>query len=184
MPDKDNWREQVLDFWFKELSAKNWFEKSDDLDLQITSRFRAAYDQVLALDADQHLKSGHDALAAVIAIDQFARNMFRDTPKAFAADPQALEIAKRALAARLDEGLTLTERQFLYMPFMHAEDVAAQTRCVELFGSFNDDGLLKFATGHKDIIDRFGRFPHRNEILGRPSTAEEIAFLNEPGSSY
>jgi uncharacterized protein (DUF924 family) len=114
--------------------------------------------------------------------DQFPRNMFRGTPEAFATDARALELADAAVAAGFDAHLGLHGRQFLYMPFMHSEDGAAQARCVALFGAMGSAELLGFAQSHKDIIDRFGRFPHRNAVLGRASTPAEIEFIkNTPG---
>jgi uncharacterized protein (DUF924 family) len=128
--------------------------------------------------------SADRALAAVIALDQFPRNAFRGSPMAFEADGHALGIAQAAIAAGLDRALSGTERQFLYMPFQHSENRDLQARSVELFATLEDPECLRYAKEHKAIIDRFGRFPHRNAILGRTSTAQEIEFLREPGSSF
>jgi uncharacterized protein (DUF924 family) len=124
------------------------------------------------------------ALAAVIVLDQMSRNMFRGTARAFAADPQALRVAEAAIAGGFDAGLSKDQRRFLYLPFEHCEDRAAQARAVALMASLDDPDLVKWAQAHRAVIDRFGRFPHRNGILGRPSTAEEIEFLKQPGSSF
>jgi len=123
------------------------------------------------------------ALAATIVLDQFSRNMFRGTPAAFAADAQALAIAEAAIARGFDVGLPPERRQFFYLPFEHAEDPGLQARCVELFTPLGEEAV-RWAMAHKVIIDRFGRFPHRNAILGRASTPEEIEFLRGPNSSF
>jgi uncharacterized protein (DUF924 family) len=122
----------------------------------------------------------------VLLLDQFTRNIFRDTPRAFAGDAQALEMASVAVDGGLDRALDHNERWFLYMPFQHAEDLAAQEHSLALFRVLtrDDPGALKWAEHHASIIRRFGRFPHRNAILGRTSTAEEVAFLREPGSRF
>lgn len=123
-------------------------------------------------------------LAALIVLDQFPRNMFRDTPRAFATDPLALALARQMVDAGLDRDFSKDERMFLYLPFEHSEQAADQARCCALFALLEDSELLRYAQAHKDIIDRFGRFPHRNATLGRSSTHEEIEFLKQPGSSF
>ena len=123
-------------------------------------------------------------LAAVIALDQFPRNLYRGDPRAFAADPAALALATEAVERGLDRAMSIDERKFLYLPFEHSEDPAVQARSVELFAALEDEDTLGYALRHKEIIDRFGRFPHRNEVLGRESTPEEIEFLKEPDSSF
>ena len=137
-----------------------------------------------ALPVEECVADADKALAAVIVCDQFPRNMFRGTPRAFATDSKALTIANAAIAKGYDAALTQSQRQFLYLPFEHAEDAASQARAVELFAPLGDAELTKYAEAHKAIIDRFGRFPHRNAVLGRVSTPEEVAFLKEPGSSF
>jgi len=184
MNEQDQWRKEVHDFWFNELSTEDWFVKNEAVDQQISKRFLALYEHVAKSEPERHVNTGLGALSAIIVLDQFPRNMFRGSPRSFATDQLALAISQAAIALKLDEGLAMNERQFLYMPYMHAEDAGAQARCVELFTSFNNENLLDFAVRHSQIIDRFGRFPHRNEILGRSSTQQEIAFLNEPGSSF
>jgi uncharacterized protein (DUF924 family) len=123
-------------------------------------------------------------LAAVIVFDQFPRNMFRGTPRAFATDPLALALARQMVDAGLDRDFSKDERMFLYLPFEHSEQAGEQVRCCALFALLEDPELLRYAQSHKDIIDRFGRFPHRNVILERVSTPEEIEFLKQPGSSF
>jgi uncharacterized protein (DUF924 family) len=130
------------------------------------------------------LRDARTALAAIVVFDQMPRNMFRGTARAFATDPQALDIADAAVASGFDRGLTKDERLFCYLPFEHAEDSALQARCIALMSGLGDPDLIKWAEMHKAIIDRFGRFPHRNAALARPSTPEEIEFLKEPGSSF
>ena len=139
---------------------------------------------VTAAPEDILLTDANKALAAVIVLDQFSRNMFRATPGAFANDAKALAIAQKAIAEGFAGALSGDERLFLYLPFEHQENVDAQARSVELISALGDPELTKYAQAHKDIIDRFGRFPHRNAILGRTSTAEELEFLKGQGSSF
>jgi uncharacterized protein (DUF924 family) len=120
----------------------------------------------------------------MIVLDQFPRNMFRDDPRAFATDPHARILLRHMLDMGYDKGLDARQRQFLYMPLQHSENRDDQALSVELNATLGDEDVLKFAKAHKDIIDRFGRFPHRNAILGRESTSEELAFLDQPGSSF
>ena len=139
---------------------------------------------VTAAPEDILLTDANKALAAVIVLDQFSRNMFRGTPLAFANDAQALAIAEKAIAKDFAEGLSGEKRLSLYLPFEHQENVDAQARSVELISALGDPELTKYAQAHKDIIDRFGRFPHRNAILGRKSTEEEMEFLKGPDTSF
>jgi uncharacterized protein (DUF924 family) len=172
------WPDDVLKFWFEDLRPDDWFDKNPELDVRIRGRFEALHAQVLGglIDIPETPK-GH--LAAIIVLDQFSRNLFRGSPAAFAADPKALALSKRAIERGFDSRLDKAERQFLYMPFMHSEDPLVQGRCVELFESLNDPVLVGFATAHRDIVERFGRFPHRNAALGRVSTPEEIEFMRQ-----
>jgi uncharacterized protein (DUF924 family) len=139
---------------------------------------------VAATPEDDLLADAKTALAAVIVLDQFSRNMFRSTPSAFANDAKALDIVQKALAKGFAEKLSTEEQLFLYLPFEHQENIDAQARSVELISALGDPELTKYAQAHKNVIDQFGRFPHRNVILGRISTAEELEFLKEPGSSF
>ncbi len=129
----------------------------------------------------QNLKG---ALAEIIILDQFSRNMFRDTPKSFTQDPQALALAQHAIEKQFDQQLSLSECSFLYMPFMHSESILIHQQALNLFSKPGLESGLDFENQHLAIIERFGRYPHRNEILGRQSTDEEIAFVNEPNSSF
>jgi len=142
------------------------------------------HEALATCDNDLLLVDPRTALAAVIVFDQMSRNMFRNTPSAFAADPRGLSIAQEAIARSFDVGLTKDERMFIYLRFAHAEDAAAQARCVTLMASPDDLELTKWAEAHRRIIDRFGCFPHRNRVLGRTSTAEETELLAHPDSSF
>jgi uncharacterized protein (DUF924 family) len=180
----ENWVDDVLRFWFEETRPKQWFEKDAGFDAEVRLRFLALHETLAARPASSLLADARTALAAVIVFDQMPRNMFRGTPRAFATDARALELADAAIAQGFDDGLTKDERIFLYLPFEHAESREAQARSVTLTGGLGDPELTKWAEAHKVIIDRFGRFPHRNAVMGRPSTPEEIEFLQQPGSSF
>lgn len=179
-----DWPGDVLTFWFKETLPEQWFKKDKDFDAAIRKRFLALHEVLASKPNETLFADARTALAAVIVFDQMSRNMFRDTPRAFASDPVAFWIAQAAVAKGFDASLTKDERSFLYLPFEHAEDAVAQARCVALMATLGDPDLSKWAEAHKAIIDRFGRFPHRNSILGRTSTAEEVEFLKQPGSSF
>lgn len=195
--------ETVLEFWFGSLDARGaaneeksrrWFEKNADFDREIERRFGALHAALRRGENSHWLRTPRGALATLIVFDQFSRNMFRNTKQMFETDPQALAIAKELVARGKDREFRFAERSFVYMPFMHSEALADQERCVELFTAFRDEleGELRerceysldFAVRHRDIIQRFGRFPHRNAILGRASTPEELKFLEQPGSSF
>ena len=178
------WVAEVLQFWFAELSAEQWFKRDASVDERIGARFLPVHQVVSATPDAALLRDARSALAAVIVLDQFSRNMFRGDPRAFASDAKALAIAEAAIEKGYTEALTKDERLFLYLPFEHCEDRAQQARCVELMAGLGDPELTKYAVAHRDIIERFGRFPHRNTILGRVSTAEESEFLKGPGSSF
>lgn len=181
--------DDLLDFWFDPASEPFWFEKDDSFDALCAERFGDMAEAALAgrLDhwADHEKAAGLGTLALVIALDQLPRNIFRGSPRCYAGDAAALAHASAAIAADVDRGWPEARRAFLYMPFQHAEDLAVQERSVELFARLGrDTDWYKSAVQHRDIVARFGRFPHRNDILGRESTAEERAFLKEPGSSF
>ncbi len=174
----------VLSFWFEELTPKEWWVKSEELDREIKQRFETLHKKALASELFNWRQTSNGALAEIIVLDQFSRNIFRDQPGAFAADPLALALAQQAIAKGQDKDLTKQQRHFLYMPYMHSESRIIHEQAVELFKSLSDEDTLNFEIRHKDIIEKFGRYPHRNEILGRTSTEEEIAFLKTPGSSF
>jgi len=178
--------DEVLRFWFGDgaergKAHKRWFEKNSTFDAQVRERFLPLYEKLAG--NDDWLSQADDCLARIVVLDQFPRNMFRGTPRAFAADPLALAAAKHAVGSGFDRNLQLVEKQFVYLPFEHSESLADQERACELMKTLNDD-LYGWAVKHKVIIERFGRFPHRNEILGRKSTPEEIEFLKQPGSGF
>lgn len=173
-----------MKFWFEQTAPDQWFEKDPAFDASVRERFLGLHEIVASRGNDGFLADARTALAAVIVLDQMSRNMFRDTPRAFAADPQALSLAEAAIARGFDAGLTKDQRNFLYLPFGHAEDRQSQARAVALTASLGDADLLKWAEAHKTIVDRFGRFPHRNRILGRTSTPDETEFLKQPDSGF
>lgn len=191
----DTTARDVLDFWFGAQGSPErgrardvWFRKDPAFDDAIRQRFGETVAIALAGGHGEWCATAHGALARVILLDQFTRNIFRDTPRAFAGDARALATAEDALVRGFDRELSVHERWFLYMPFEHAEDAAAQHRSLALFGALSretgDDGALEWARKHAEIVFRFGRYPHRNAILGRASTPEEEAFLREPGSRF
>jgi uncharacterized protein (DUF924 family)/TolB-like protein/Tfp pilus assembly protein PilF len=177
------WVADALDFWFGEIGARHWFSRSAEVDGEIRERFLALYERLVASDA-AGIDGSRPLRAAVIVLDQFSRNMFRDTPRAFAADPLARRLARQIIERGFDSGLAGEERLFVYLPFEHSEDRADQALSCELIGRLGNDVWTQYALAHKAIIDRFGRFPHRNAVLGRTSTAEEMARLAEPMGSF
>lgn len=179
-----DWWRPLLGYWFGTLTRADWFGKSDDVDRALAARFAGTFDAVAALPAGSVLASANEALAAVIALDQIPRNIFRGTPRAFETDAKARDLTRGAIAAGHDLTLGLHERLFLYLPLEHSEDMADQEQAVDLISGLGDAEYTRYAIAHRAIIARFGRFPHRNAILGRISTPEEAAFLSEPGSSF
>jgi uncharacterized protein (DUF924 family) len=178
-----DWATEVLGFWFDELGESRWFAKDEALDAVIRSRFLPVYEQVRARAANS-LATPHQALAAVLALDQFPRNMFRGTPRAFATDGLARDIARSAVDAGLDAALSPAQRLFLYLPFEHSENLADQTLAVRLIEPLGNESWTLYARAHQSLIERFGRFPHRNAILGRASTAAEEEALKGPMGAF
>jgi uncharacterized protein (DUF924 family) len=177
--------DEVLDFWFSPRVRPKWFVRSDELDQEIRDNFSELHARAAAGALDAWAATPRGALALAILLDQFPRNMFRGIAEAFASDPQARAVARAAIDAGLDHDLSQEERLFLYLPLEHSEDLADQERCVELMRALDEEPTwLDYAVRHRDIIARFGRFPHRNAILGRVSTPEECEFLMQPGSSF
>jgi uncharacterized protein (DUF924 family) len=181
---RESWVWDVLNFWFEETEPEQWFEKNPAFDACIRARFLHLHEILVCRGSDGFLTDAQTALAAVIVLDQMSRNIFRDTPRAFAADPLALSVAEAAIVRGFDAGLTKDQRVFLYLPFEHSEDRQSQARSVALMASLGDSELQKWAEAHRAIVDRFGRFPHRNGVLGRPSTPEETEFLKQPDSDF
>lgn len=176
--------ETVLDFWFEKLAPEDWWKKDAQLDAQIAQRFGAVLNAAKACELQAWRGTAMGALAEIIVLDQFSRNVWRDHPGAFAQDPLALALAQEAVRRQLDAELVPTRRHFLYMPYMHSESVAIHSEAVRLFTALDNAWVLDFEMRHKAIIDRFGRYPHRNAILGRVSTPEEIDFLTTAGSAF
>jgi uncharacterized protein (DUF924 family) len=183
----------VLDFWFGPLDARGklrreWFVKDPAFDAEIRERFGELHDRASRHELEAWRMTAPSMLALVIVLDQFSRNLFRDDPRAFTQDGYARECAKEALMREDDLGLLPVERQFLYLPFEHSEDAWDQEKALDLFRSLEafeeTRGQLEWAEKHRAIIARFGRFPHRNAVLGRASSPEEIEFLSRPGSRF
>jgi uncharacterized protein (DUF924 family) len=177
------WVEEVLHYWFEELTEDHWFEVSREIDDQIRDRFLALHEQLAASQVST-MTGPRAALATVIVLDQFSRNLFRGTPRAYAADALARRLASIALSEGYDRDMAAAQKQFLYLPFQHSEDPKDQVRSLALFEKLGNASWTEYALAHKSIIDRFGRFPHRNAILGRHSSAEEIASLQQPMGSF
>ncbi len=186
----------ILEFWFGAPGSaehgslrKCWFEKDPAFDEDIRRRFLPMLEAAAAGQLDEWASRPESLLALIVLLDQFPRNLFRDAPRAFATDAKALALAQQALAQGFDAQLMPVARAFIYLPFEHSEDLAMQDRAVALFAALAASGgefasYLDYAERHRDVIRRFGRFPHRNAILGRFSTAEEIEFLARPGAGF
>ncbi len=176
--------ETLLNFWFEETTPAQWWQKDADFDALIRERFAAIHAQAAACELYAWRHSSHGRLAEILVLDQFSRNMFRDTPQAFATDALALALAQEAVARDADQALTPVQRSFLYLPYMHSESPLIHQEAERLYLANGLTENYEFELKHKAIIDRFGRYPHRNAILGRTSTPEEIEFLKQPGSSF
>lgn len=173
----------ILTFWFEEATPQQWFQSNPDFDALITDRFLKDYELAVTGLYDAWQDKAEAALALCILLDQFPRNMFRGTPRAFQSDSKALAVARHTVGKHLDKVLPVLRRRFLYLPFEHAEDLACQEESVRLFEAIRKDDPLgyDYALRHRDVIAKFGRFPHRNAILGRDTTPEEAAYLAEHG---
>lgn len=187
--------EKILDFWFGQPEQANygkprqiWFIKKPAFDLEVRTRFLTDYEQAAAGKLDDWKNSAQSCLALILLLDQFSRNMFRGTPQAFATDWQALSASQYAVSQGYDRDLLPVQRWFIYCPFEHSENLEHQNQAVALFEQLGDDpdsaDAINYAIRHREVILRFGRFPHRNAILGRVSTPEEEEFLQQPGSSF
>jgi uncharacterized protein (DUF924 family) len=181
--DPPPWVAQVLDFWFREVGEEFWFEASSHGDEQVRRRFLPVHEWLVASNA-RGLADPASLLAGIVVLDQFSRNMFRGTPRAYAADPVARRLAEQVIALGLDAGMTRAERYFVYLPFEHSEDGAHQALAVRLIEPLGNESWTRYVRAHQLVIERFGRFPHRNAILGRASTAAEAEFLQQPTPSF
>jgi len=173
---------EIVAFW-RDAGTERWWKKDDAFDTGIRSRFLALWEHARDGGLSSWRTSDDGLLALVIVLDQFPRNMFRNDARTYATDALAREVASQAIAAGADQRVDRELRQFLYMPFMHSEALDDQERCVALFRAIGEPENAKYADGHADIVRRFGRFPHRNKILGRATTAAEQTFLDEGGFS-
>ena len=176
--------QEIINFWFDEIESKLWWIKDTAFDTEIGQRFGAIHAAALRCECYRWRVHPLGRLAEIIVLDQFSRNIYRDQPLAFANDSLSLALAQEAIALQADNALTATQKAFLYMPYMHSESAAIHEVAVTLFDQPGMESNLSFELRHKTIIDRFGRYPHRNAMLGRTSTEEEIAFLQQPGSSF
>ncbi|MFB9355864.1 DUF924 family protein [Sneathiella chinensis] len=182
---------EILDFWFLPEdhpdhgeNRPEWFQKNEAFDQEIRDRFLDDFEKAVNGDYLSWATSMNGCLALILLFDQFSRNMFRDSPKAFSADAKAREIARHMIREGYSQGLPAFKRNFAILPFEHSEDLSDQEYSVALFREFSDESSIDFAVRHLEIIKRFGRFPHRNQTLGRSSTPEEADFLQQPNSSF
>ncbi|HBE16808.1 MAG TPA: DUF924 domain-containing protein [Cyanobacteria bacterium UBA11149] len=188
-------QQEIIEFWFGKVDEPEygkprqvWFTKNPEFDEEVRSRFMTDYQEAASGKLERWKDSALSCLALIIVLDQFPRNMFRDRPEAFATDSHALDVGKHAVACGFDRDLLPLQRWFIYLPFEHSENLEDQYQSVNLFSTLQDDPQsklsIKYAYRHLEVIERFGRFPHRNRILGRETTPEEAEFLQQPGSSF
>ncbi|GGB78848.1 membrane protein [Marinobacterium zhoushanense] len=175
---------EVLAFWFDEIEPASWWKKDETFDRLVEQRFGDLHRQACQGELFAWRRLADGRLAEIILLDQFSRNIHRDKPAAFAQDGMALVLAQEAVSVGADMALSKPKRRFLYMPYMHSESAAIHALAEQLFRSAGSDDSYNYELKHKAVIDRFGRYPHRNAILGRDSTAEEVEFLSQPGSSF
>lgn len=174
----------VLAFWFTETAPKQWYQKDMAFDRLIAERFGPTITAALAGRLDRWANDADGCLALIIVLDQFTRNVFRDTPRAFSGDEMALALSLRCVERGYLDNSDNARKQFMLMPMMHSEDLGIQDRSLPLFSAHTGENTYEYAIKHRDIIAQFGRFPHRNKILGRPSNEAELVFLTQPGSSF
>jgi uncharacterized protein (DUF924 family) len=177
------WVAQVLSFWFHEVGEERWFDATGELDDRIRSRFIRLHEHLVAGEG-ANLEGSQSLLAAIIVLDQFSRNMFRGTPRTFAADALARRLAERVIDLGLDAAMTRAERYFVYLPYEHSEDREHQALAVRMIKQLGDESWTRYARAHQVLIERFGRFPHRNAILGRTSNAEELQYLQQSPDAF
>ena len=176
--------QEILTFWFEEIQPAQWWKKDDRFDVLLLERFSNVYTRTCSCELFEWRRQPEGRLAEIIVLDQFSRNMFRGTPRAFAMDSMALTLSQEAIACGADQHLSPVQRSFLYMPYMHSESLLIHEIAVDLYRQNGVQGNLDFELKHKRIIEKFGRYPHRNDILGRQSSAEEIEFLSQPDSGF
>ena len=177
-------KEEILNFWFKDCKPEQWFKKNEDFDQMIENRFSIAIENAIAGNLGNWEESKTGCLALIILLDQFTRNVFRDTPRAFAGDKRALALSQLCCDKNYLINPDVQRRQFMLMPMMHSENLDVQDAALLLFKKYASGKDYEYAEKHREIIARFGRFPHRNVILGRKSTNDELEFLKQPGSSF
>lgn len=194
-PETNSRVNDILAFWFSHQddpdygkSRKVWFKKNHAFDEEVRSRFYSDYEGAASGELDSWQESPESCLALIILLDQFPRNMFRGEARSFATDAKALNAAQHAVTRGFDKQMLSVQRWFIYLPFEHSENFENQRQCVALFEQLSDNpdnaSVIDYAIRHYEIIDKFGRFPHRNQILGRATTPEEAEFLKQPGSSF
>ncbi len=176
--------QEVIKFWFEETSQSQWFSKDDAFDQLIRDRFSDIHSRATRCELFEWRENAKGRLAEIIVLDQFSRNMFRGSPLAFANDPVALVLSQEAVSLGIDKQLTDVERGFIYLPLMHSESIKIHEIAENLYRQHGMESNLEWEIKHKNIIERFGRYPHRNESLGRKSTKEELDFLKQPNSSF
>lgn len=174
----------ILEFWFAPTTQPFWFAKDLEFDQKLTQRFNGALKKAAQNELWHWRETAQGCLAEILILDQFSRNIYRDTAQAFAQDAQALALAQQAIRLGLDQTLGPQQRCFLYMPFMHSESKLIHQQALQLFQALGDANSLEYELRHQAIIQQFGRYPHRNAILGRSSTPAELEFLNQPNSSF
>jgi uncharacterized protein (DUF924 family) len=176
--------EEVIRFWFEEIAPKQWWAREAEFDQALTARFGATHAAAIRCELYAWREQPAGRLAEIIVLDQFSRNIYRDDPRSFAYDQLALCLAQEAVRAGADQAVAEDQRAFLYMPFMHSEAPLIHEWAIKLFSALGNESNLESERRHKEIIDRFGRYPHRNRMLGRASTPEEVDFLARKGSSF
>jgi len=175
---------EIINFWFEEIEQKSWWVKDDVFDELIRSRFGDLHAQAASGELADWRTTALGRLAEIIILDQFSRNMYRDTSKAFSYDSMALTLAQEAVAGGFDAQLSTAGKSFIYMPYMHSESLHIHQEAECLFLKLGIESTIEFERKHRDIIERFGRYPHRNKILNRESSEDEIIFLSLPNSSF
>lgn len=176
--------QEIIHFWFKEIDKARWWAKDQDFDRLIKNRFEPVYRRAACCELSEWRQTAEGRLAEIIILDQFPRNMYRDSVQAFATDTLALALAQEGISRGADSQLPAQEKSFFYMPFMHSESLYIHRQAMDLFSQPGLESNLDFELRHKKILEQFGRYPHRNKILNRSSTRAELEFLQQPGSSF